>query len=50
MRYAGWLHEKADEADGPQGTEAAIRMDSRLSEGQKQALLLVYRGFVETED
>jgi transcriptional regulator with XRE-family HTH domain len=50
MRYAGWLHEKADEADGPHGTEAAIRMDSRLSEGQKQALLLVYRGFVETED
>lgn len=50
MRYAGWLHETADDEDGPDDTEAAIRTDKRLSESQKQALLSVYRGFVETQE
>lgn len=48
MRYAGWLTETADNAERvPLETEAAIRADERLSESQKQALLGVYRGFIE---
>ena len=35
-----------DDDQPPDGTEAAIRSDPRLSEGQKEALLAVYRGFV----
>jgi len=30
----------------PTSTEAAIRLDPALTEGQKEALLAVYRGFV----
>jgi transcriptional regulator with XRE-family HTH domain len=46
-RRAGIL----DPEDAPTGTstvEAAIRMDERLSDDQKEALLQVYRGFVGT--
>jgi len=31
-------------------TEAAIRLDPALTEGQKEALLAVYRGFVGAKD
>lgn len=41
---AGWFEpEKEDEAD----VEAAIRTDSRLTASQKEALIAVYRGFLE---
>lgn len=53
LQYAGWL----DGTVGPDGqiddeisVEAAIRADMRLSSQQKQALLGVYRGFVESDD
>ena len=32
--------------EGP-STEAAIRMDSRLTEAQKRAMLSVYRSYIE---
>jgi transcriptional regulator with XRE-family HTH domain len=35
-------------ADEPPDTEAAIRSDDRLSDEQKQALLTVYRSYVQT--
>jgi transcriptional regulator with XRE-family HTH domain len=37
-----------DEPAGEVDTEAAIRRDPRLSDEQKQALLTVYRSYVET--
>ncbi len=41
---AGWFEpEEGDEHD----VETAIRTDSRLTDSQKQALLAVYRGFLE---
>ncbi len=41
---AGWFEtEKEDAPD----IEAAIRTDSRLSSSQKEALIAVYRGFIE---
>lgn len=49
LRYAGWLEDAAgdgEEGDGPE-VEVAIRSDARLSDQQKQALLSVYRGFVD---
>jgi transcriptional regulator with XRE-family HTH domain len=40
---AGWLEpEKSDEHE----VETVIRADSRLSDSQKQALIAVYRGFL----
>ena len=51
MRYAGWSSGPASEASEEEpDTESAIRADDRLSESQKQALLSVYRGFIESED
>ncbi|MDH3678917.1 MAG: helix-turn-helix domain-containing protein [Acidimicrobiia bacterium] len=53
LHYAGWLEEVAsDEADGysEAGVETAIRSDRRLTEQQKQAMLSVYRGFIEASD
>jgi transcriptional regulator with XRE-family HTH domain len=49
MRYAGLLNDAVDdgEYESPRETEAAIKADTRLTESQKQALLAVYRGFVE---
>ncbi len=41
LEQAGLL----DEEPSGEGTEAAIRADSRLSEAQKDALLTVYRSF-----
>ncbi len=53
LRYAGWLEDSAgeqdDDADEPD-VEAAIRGSRELTEQQKQALLSVYRGFVESGD
>jgi transcriptional regulator with XRE-family HTH domain len=44
---AGWFQpEKEDEAD----VEAAIRTDSRLTPSQKEALISVYRGFLEESE
>jgi hypothetical protein len=37
-----------DEAGSTPDTESAIRADPRLSDSQKEALLGVYRGFVES--
>ena len=45
LRYAGWLEDGVDEV--MPATEVVIRADPRLSETQKQALLSVYRGFLE---
>jgi transcriptional regulator with XRE-family HTH domain len=36
-----------DEPAGPPDTESAIRADDRLSDDQKQALLTVYRSYVQ---
>ena len=36
--------------DGPAGTEAAIRQDPLLTDEQKQALLMIYRSYVQTHD
>lgn len=35
--------------DSTPGTEAAIRIDPKLSDDQKEALLAVYRGFLATK-
>lgn len=47
LQYAGWLEDGVVDDQPPQ-TEAAIRADPRLSESQKQAMLSVYRGFLES--
>lgn len=50
MRYAGWLEDsKLQDSNDDDGhrVEAAIRADQRLDMQQKQALLSVYRSFVE---
>ena len=48
MRYAGLISDAADGTDlEPGDTERAIKGDPRLSEPQKQALLGVYRGFID---
>ncbi len=44
LAHAGIVDDPADPAT--QGTEAAIRRDSALSDDQKQALLSVYRSYV----
>lgn len=48
MRYAGWLEDAGQDGDeaGSLQVESAIKADPRLSGQQKQALLAVYRGFV----
>jgi len=44
---AGWFQpEKEEEPD----VEAAIRTDSRLTASQKEALISVYRGFLEDSE
>ena len=45
-KQAGLL-DPDDSADGPPDVEQAIRLDPRLSDAQKDALLQVYRGFVQ---
>ncbi len=48
-RQAGILD--PDDAEAPRtGVEDAIRMDERLSDDQKDALLHVYRGFARPSD
>ena len=44
LEQAGLLD---DASAGKPDTEAAIRADPRLTDGQKEALLGVYRGFTE---
>ena len=44
LEQAGFVDEPGD---GPPDTEAVIRSDPHLSEPQKEALLAVYRGFVQ---
>ena len=41
---AGWFEPEADEEHG---VETAIRTDRRLTSSQKDALIAVYRGFLE---
>ncbi|MGD0074883.1 MAG: helix-turn-helix transcriptional regulator [Candidatus Binataceae bacterium] len=44
---AGWFQpDKEEEPD----VEGAIRTDSRLSSSQKEALIAVYRGFIEESE
>lgn len=61
LAQAGLIDSAADAADagvpgsvpGPaeiRPTEAAIRLDTGLSESQKEALLSVYRSFLATQD
>ncbi|MGH3871012.1 MAG: helix-turn-helix domain-containing protein [Pseudonocardiaceae bacterium] len=46
---AGWVQPVADDAptDQPAGTEASIRCDPRLTAAQREALLGVYRSFIQ---
>jgi len=49
LAQAGLLEDEADDdgaGDGAGDTEAAIRADTRLTDGQKEALLGVYRSYV----
>ena len=51
LEHAGLVDD--DDARGARGlesAEAAIRADPRLTDGQKEALLSVYRGFVGSGD
>jgi transcriptional regulator with XRE-family HTH domain len=48
FEQAGLINDNAEPDDG--ATEVAIRTDRRLTERQKQALLSVYRGYVETNE
>jgi transcriptional regulator with XRE-family HTH domain len=50
LEHAGLVDDDAPGGRDPESTEAAIRADPRLSEGQKEALLGVYRGFVGDGD
>jgi transcriptional regulator with XRE-family HTH domain len=43
---AGLLAAQA-EPEGPPAVEEAIRLDERLTHAQKQALIQVYRGFID---
>ncbi|MEK6274532.1 MAG: helix-turn-helix domain-containing protein [Actinomycetota bacterium] len=47
LEHAGLLGEErsTEPAGGPTATEAAIRADRTLSEGQKEALLAVFRSY-----
>jgi len=50
MRYAGWLEDSAaqdSDQNDEHRVETAIRADQRLDTQQKQALLSVYRSFLE---
>jgi transcriptional regulator with XRE-family HTH domain len=55
LAKAGWTQAEAHEAPGsagvaadpPAGTEDSIRHDPRLTEAQREALLGVYRSFIE---
>lgn len=49
LAKAGWATAVADDvpADQPASTEDSIRGDPRLTEAQREALLGVYRSFVE---
>jgi transcriptional regulator with XRE-family HTH domain len=49
LAKAGWMQAVADNATADQraSTEAAIRCDPRLTETQREALLGVYRSFIE---
>ncbi|MGH3899510.1 MAG: helix-turn-helix domain-containing protein [Pseudonocardiaceae bacterium] len=46
---AGWVQSAADDVrtDRPASTEDSIRCDPRLTEAQREALLGVYRSFIE---
>jgi transcriptional regulator with XRE-family HTH domain len=49
LAKAGWMKPVADDvpAGQPASTEASIRSDPRLTEAQREALLGVYRSFIE---
>jgi transcriptional regulator with XRE-family HTH domain len=49
LRGAGLLGEGGDDSDRP-STEEVIRLDPRLSGEQRQALLTVYRSYVEQNE
>jgi len=46
LEHVGLVDDDAPGGRSLENTEAAIRADPRLSDGQKEALLAVYRGFV----
>lgn len=51
LRYAGWLEDAvAGEPADPGDVVTAIQADDRLTGDQKQALLSVYRSFVDGDD
>ena len=50
LSQAAGLDDQEVEPENGNDTEAAIKADSRLTEQHKQALLQVYRGFVESDD
>lgn len=48
LRYAGWLEDNlSSSSSGSSDVVSAIRADERLSNNQKQALLSVYRSFID---
>ncbi len=49
LAKAGWMKPAADDvpAGQPASTETSIRCDPRLTEAQREALLGVYRSFIE---
>ena len=52
LRHAGWLDDSGpdDPADDDRDVESAIRASDRLTEKQKEALLSVYRSFVDSSE
>jgi hypothetical protein len=47
LAQAGVLDPDGDEAGDAVSTESAIRRDAQLTDDQKQALLVVYRSYVQ---
>ena len=47
LAQAGFYAEDEEPRRGTEATEAAIRADPRLSESKKEALLAVYRSYVD---
>ncbi len=50
LSYAGLLEARIGEPTDAQDTEVAIRTDTRLSDGQKDALLSVYRSYITANE
>ena len=51
LRYAGWLEDTvSDDPERASDVTTAIKADDRLTSSQKQALLSVYRSFIDTDN